>query len=101
MTTLTEQTTLRETKNFLNENLDRGCICPACEQTCKRYTRKLTSSMAYGLYLIFKLSNSRDDQWIHIENEFKQLDVPSAIRGDLPKLRYWGLIERKESVLDD
>lgn len=102
MGALTEYNTIREAKQHLNKHLDKGCVCPACEQICKRYTRKLSSSMAYGLYLIYKLSVNRENQWIHLEDEFKKLtDVPSAIRGDLPKLRYWSLIEKLEHAKDD
>lgn len=93
---ITENSTLRDAKHFLNKNLDKGCVCPACEQTCKRYTRKLSSSMAYGLFLIQRISRQREAEWIHVENEFKNISVPSSIRGDVPKLRYWGLIERKD-----
>lgn len=102
MGTLTENNTIREAKIHLNQHLDHGVVCPACEQLCKRYSRKLTSSMAYGLLIIYSLTNNRENQWIHIEDEFKKLtDIPSSIRGDLPKLRYWNLLEKQEYTKDD
>ena len=55
----------------------------------KVYKRKITSSMAYALFLIYKRG---DNNYFHLEDYFKTLNIPSSIRGDAPKLRFWGLI---------
>lgn len=78
-----------------------GTICPYCSQFIKLYERTLTSSMAYGLILIYK-KQKLDDSYLHIENFFKDINhLPSSIRGDISKLRYWKLLERKEGERKD
>jgi len=60
--------------------------------------------MAYGLILISQAPRYLLDAqgYIHIENYFKDLiGVHSSVRGDLPKLRFWGLIQAKEGQKDD
>lgn len=67
-----------------------GCICPVCDQTVKVYKRKLTSSMAIALIEIYKYNKK---EYMHVESLLKKLDLPASIRGDFPKLRFWGLIK--------
>jgi hypothetical protein len=77
----------------------KGTRCPMCNSFLKLYKRKLTSSMAYALILFYRSGNQ---DWIHAENYFKGLDnIPYSIRGDFPKLRFWGLIEKKSGEKDD
>lgn len=84
------------------EPTEEGCRCPACNQYVKLYHRKITSSMAYGLILIFRENRKNDNQYIHLWNFFKSLNIPSAIMtGDIMKLRYWGLLERKNGERED
>jgi len=95
---LPDNTTLREAKTKLRENLMKGDTCPCCNQPAKMYIRGITSSMAYGLILMAQHS----EDYIHIEDFFKgAVGVPSSIRGDIPKLRFWGLIEPKIEPADD
>lgn len=89
---------LSDAQSFVKKNLQgEGSICPCCNQMAKMYRRPITSSMAYGLYLMYKeYQNTKD--FIHIERFFKRKDIPSSIRGDIPKLRFWGLIEMKQNI---
>jgi hypothetical protein len=89
---------LSEAKFFLQENYENGCECPACGQYAKKYTRKITSSMAYGLILLVK-SNKTD--FFHVEDFLKLQNCPSSIRGDISKLRYFGLLEKLELIRED
>lgn len=90
--------TLTEARHNLNSELQQGVKCPCCGQHAQMYKRKITSSMAYALILFSK----RDDPGcVHIEDYFKELNCPSSIRGDFPKLRFWGLIQRKPESLTD
>lgn len=90
--TITPQTTVMNSKQFLKENYIQGAICPCCSQPVKMYYRSITSAMAYGLMLMCQ--NNTLGVSIHIEDFFKKIpDLPSSIRGDLPKLKYWGLIK--------
>jgi hypothetical protein len=93
--------TISEAKSQLRQSLHAGAVCPCCNQFVKMYKRKITSSMAYGLILIYKESIGRKDPYFHIENYFKTLDIPSSVRGDVPKLRFWGFIQPHEGELTD
>ncbi len=76
-------------------NLKKGGKCFCCSQDYRMYQRTITSSMAAGLILIYKFFkdyNPQGSTFLHIEEYFKELDVPASIRGDLPKLRFWDLI---------
>lgn len=97
-------TTLEESKQHFSENIHQGVICPVCNRYAKIYKRQITSSMAYALILIYRYYiNSGKDffQWIHLEDYFKTLKIPSKIRGDVPKLRFWGLVEKMNAQLED
>lgn len=85
--------TVTQVRDFLNEKIEKGTVCPCCQQTVKIYTRPLTSSMAYALILLYKAPEAYVGEFIHVEDHFKKLDIPSSIRGDFPKLRFWGLVE--------
>ena len=71
--------------------------CPCCKQLVKKYKRKLSSSMAYGLIVLFKAPPG----WINIEDYFHAQNIPHSIRGDVRKLRHWGLIEKKSGTRED
>lgn len=90
---LVPETTLQEAKKFLRDNWKDGCTCLACGQHVQLYSRPITSSMAYGLILLYKAPR----QFIHIEEFLKTKDIPASIRGDFSKLRYWDLIEPSEN----
>lgn len=97
---VTTSTTLDQAKKFLSDNLTKGVKCPCCNRHTQIYSRKITSSMAYGLILIYK-------DWVkgtytHIESLFKSTpNLPSSVRGDVPKLRFWGLIEPRTEESED
>lgn len=85
--------TLAQAKTFLRENYKEGAKCPCCNQTVKLYKRKITSAIAFALYLIYKHIGVQNP--VHLEDFFKSLpNIPNSIRGDVSKLRHWNLIER-------
>lgn len=90
--------TLKQAKDVLKEGYEKGVACPCCDQHVKMYRRKLTSSMAWVLIMMY-----RDDltEFSHIEDYLKKKDIPSGVRGDFPKLRYWVLIEKEEVKRED
>lgn len=90
--------TVKEAKVFLHKNRMKGCVCEVCEQYVKMYRRKLTSSMAYGMILIY---NAGQIDWFHLDKFFKSQNCATSIRGDIPKLRYWGFIEKMVAVRED
>jgi len=85
---------LAEAKQHLRDNWEKGTTCPCCHQRVQLYSRKLTSSMVYGLWLVRNTIYSNDG-YFHAENLFKNITCPSSVRGDFPKLRFWGFIEQK------
>ena len=95
---ITLTSTLQQVKDFLRGNYKDGCECPACGQHVKLYERKITSAMAYGLILLCK-SGYRD--FFHVEDYLKGTNCPSSIRGDISKLKYFGLIEREDKIRKD
>lgn len=94
--------TIQQAKDYLRENWEDGVSCPCCNQTVKLYKRKLNSSMALGLIMISQKHNGvNTSNWFHLEDYFKDLPVHSTVRGDIPKLRHWGLIEAKQGIKED
>ena len=92
--TLFPETTVTEVKAFLKENWKKGAICPCCTNRVQQYSRPITSSMAYGLIVLF---NAHQQNFTHIQDFFKQQKgLPSSTHGDFPKLKYWGLIEESQ-----
>lgn len=89
--------TIAEAKEFLKQNLERGCECPCCTHHVKLYRRKLTSAMAYAIILISKHRTG----YFHVEDYLKSLNCPSSIRGDFAKLRFFGLITGDAAERDD
>lgn len=96
---MSDQLTIKEARNMMRPHLMKGTTCLCCHQRTQLYVRKLTSSMIYGLMLIHREFKKHEEagkalEWLHLENFFKGLkDCPAAIRGDLPKMRFWGFIE--------
>jgi len=86
-------TTVGSVKKFLRDNYTEGARCPCCGQVVKLYKRSITSSMAYGLILMANAKDERGgDPFLHVEDFFKSKNIPSSIRGDIPKLTMFGLL---------
>lgn len=97
-----KSTTLEEAKQWLRERFSDGAKCPCCDQFVKLYKRKLNSSMAHGLILIYKFFENNDDEWLHVPSYLSRISSSATVRGgDWSKLRYWGLIEGEKGTRDD
>lgn len=94
---------LQEAKNLLRDKWDDGVECPCCTQYVKLYRRKITSSMAYGLILVYRYFEDHPDmEWLHMTNYLNLLDIPFPVKsGDKAMLRFWGLIEGKPEMRED
>lgn len=94
---------LEAAKAFVQQHLRDGVTCPTCGQFCKVYRRKLNSTMAYALVLIythFKLHP--EHPWIHVASFLVNTKRDSSVAGgDVVKLRFWGLLERAPGDRDD
>lgn len=89
-------TDLEGARLFVQQNLRDGVTCPACGQLCKIYKRKINSTMALALVLIYQYfkTHPRAD-WLHVAAFLVKVKHDSSIAGgDVVKLRYWGLLER-------
>jgi len=89
-------TDLEGAKAFVQTNLRDGVTCPCCGQLCKIYKRKLNSTMALALVLIYQFFKThKHADWLHVAAFLVKVKHDSSIAGgDVVKLRYWGLLER-------
>lgn len=94
---------LAEARTWVQSNLRRGCICPTCGQGCKLYKRKINSTMALALVLIYQHFRLHPrDQWLHVPAFLVKVKHDSTIAGgDAAKLRYWGVIEARPGERND
>jgi len=68
-----------------------GVICPCCEQRSKVYKRSINGSMVVGLKRMLKLG---PNNYHHL---YKSILAKGKffVSGDVTKLRYWKLLEKK------
>lgn len=91
MDKLSDDIKLGFVRKYLAEKWEEGVECPCCHQWVRLYKRKLTSSMVKALKLMYDAPRG----WMHVERYLKEQPIGPSVRGDFPKLRYWGLIEPK------
>jgi hypothetical protein len=95
--------TAEEAKAFVQQHIQDGVACPTCGQLCKVYRRKLNSTMALALVLIYQFFKTHPQaEWLHVAAFLVKVKRDSSIAGgDVVKLRYWGLLERATGERDD
>ncbi len=79
---------------------EKGEHCPVCGQYVKLYKRKINSSMAHAIIILYHYNRNHPAEWMHILEYFTGMKLSTAF-GDAPKLRHWGLIEKKEGEKED
>jgi hypothetical protein len=84
-------TTLAEAKELLRSEMDKGAICPCCNQSVKMYRWKISAKIGAVLIAFYHQRN----KWIHPLND---LGVNS---GDYAKLRHFGLIVSSDHIEED
>ncbi|MBT8453898.1 MAG: hypothetical protein KJO40_18195 [Deltaproteobacteria bacterium] len=95
---LTPQMTLEQAKDWLRGRFENGAKCPCCGQDVKLYKRKLNSTMARALILIYRyFQRPNAEEWLHVPS---YLNWTQAL-GDVAKLHWWGVIEEKPEVRND
>ena len=87
--------TLSEVKKYLRESFNDGCNCPACDQYVKLYKRKLYSTQARALIMLYFLN--KKTEWVHVRQIMEKINIS----GDFAKLVYWELIIEKEKGKED
>jgi hypothetical protein len=87
---------LEDVRAWLLENMDRGARCHCCNQFVKVYNRKLNSGMAACLVVLNRLQKLEPGQWLYVPDLVQAHPVLANSR-EYPKLRYWGLVETRET----
>ena len=70
-----------------------GGKCPVCDRWGKVYKRNINNTMARSL--LWLCSASKDGDWVDVPKTAPRWLVSS---NQLPTLKWWGLIDRKEQV---
>lgn len=88
--------TLKEAKDYVNNNKIDGVRCPCCEQFAKVYFRQIHSTMARQLILLWQFNRKERKKFIH----FSMIRIGSGI-SDFSKLKYWLLVEQMPHDYDN
>lgn len=88
---ITDNSTVREVKQFLSENVKKGTICPCCHQSVKVYPYPFNRNQARDLIRLYLLDR-KESRFYHIKSEIHKSSEDSS--GEFAKIRYWGLIEQ-------
>lgn len=86
--------TIKQAKEYLRENFEKGTDCPCCGQHVKLYKRKLNSGMVMALIHIYKQGD-----WINVKDYMRKNSLPN--NHDWTLLRYWGLIEESNEKVEE
>jgi len=86
--------TIKQAKEYLRENFEKGTDCPCCGQHVKLYKRKLNSGMVMALIHIYKQGD-----WINVKDYMRKNSLPN--NHDWTLLRYWGLIEESTEKAEE
>jgi len=98
----TGATILAEVKEYLRENLNDGCICPACKQNVKMYKRKLSATMAYCMIIFVKHCRKNNEfGFVNFNKILNDLNITPAQRADWQKLTYFNLITPETTTKGD
>lgn len=81
-----DDTTLGDTRDWLNERLAEGHRCPCCGQFAKIYKRQVNSGMARALIALHKAGGARF---------YRHLARLARWTHEGAQLQWWGLIEPK------
>lgn len=83
---------VEEAKLFIEQNVDKGILCPCCNQFVKKYKRKLHHSMALTLIYLCRYDR-RAYNWIDVKDFLRQYKLKNT--HDWTLLKHWGLIHEK------
>jgi hypothetical protein len=87
---------LREVKQWLLDRVFEGETCPCCGQFAKVYRRKINSTQARALVIIYRECGT---EWGHLPT--LRMHLAPHHSNEEPKLRYWDLIEEESVVRPD
>ncbi len=90
-----KETTVHQAKIDMRLAMDKGIICPCCNQNVKMYRWRISAVIAKCLLDMYKLSIDNPKRWVHPLHDLEQNS------GDYAKLRYFGLIESDQEVPEE
>jgi hypothetical protein len=99
--------TMKASKEWLRERVNRGVTCPCCGQLAKVYKRPLNGAMALVLIRMASAPLEAMDGlgYFHVPSYLNNCgltpEVAAAVRGDWAKLVHWDLIEAAPKVRED
>ena len=104
MDRLPDTATLGEARQRLRDGWLTGVPCDCCGQFVRLYRRGLTSGMTLGMIAVYRATrdgHANAEGFVHAEDTFRDatatgMRLPSAVRGDWAKLRFWGMAEQAE-----
>lgn len=94
---MNNEITIEQLKELLRENMDKGTICPCCNNYVKMYKRKLTSSMVFCLIHFKKHVDKNGNEFQNFITILDRLKLTSTQRADWQKLVYFKLITAETS----
>lgn len=95
--------TVAQARKHLIDNRKKGTTCLVCDRRAKVYRRVLGGSMCYVLILLYRRFKMYGSEWVHVVDFLSTVPLQGdgdklrakLIKGDWPKLRWWGLIYEK------
>ena len=87
---------LGDAREWLRKRVKKGEYCPCCKQFSKVYPRKINSSMAHDLILMWKAFGV---DWGYLPDLRKRYSRKG--NREESKLRYWGLVEEESERRPD
>ena len=88
--------TLKEAKDYVKENVNKGVRCPCCEGFVKLYKRKINSGMALFLIGLYKLDKVAPYTNYFQNKEVMELMKLNTASLDYSVLEHFGLIQSKK-----
>lgn len=87
---------LKQAREFLQNALDDGVVCPCCDKFAKRYRRKLNSGVAAWLLVLVRLHRDTGD-WVHTRDVIRdgifRLSSAHGSGQAQSLLPHWGLVK--------
>lgn len=95
-----EDSILKDMKDYVESNVNRGVICPCCENLVKVRKETMIARIAKAMVLMYKYTMERkpEDGWIHLSSVFLKEYRQDSYGLSTTKAKYFGLIEPKRNL---
>src|SRR3990167_6219071 len=92
--------TLKEAKEYLKENHEKGTQCPCCGQHVQLYRYPLFATSAVALTDLYKITLETKSEYHHI-SKFAEARKGKSRAPHFAELRFWEFIEAKDTKTKD